>query len=132
MEIMTERTRKGKTVMVCIVATLTDKNPLNLPTLEIQQGREVDSYIVEEYTPDVLFDGRAFQLKKPDGEVYSVFLARNGQDNLCCCRGFESKGHCKHIDSLRGLCDTGEIVEPGSDREESPWPTPEQLEEAPF
>lgn len=132
MEIFAERTRKGKSVTICIIATLTDHSPQELPNLTIQQKKEVDSYTVEEYIPDAPFDGRAFQLKKQDGEVYSVFLARNGQDNLCCCRGFESTSRCKHIDSLSGLCEGGAIPEPGSDREESQWPTKEQMEEAWF
>src|SRR5262245_44844946 len=50
------------------------------------------------------WEGRAFHLTKDrTGEEYDVFVARNGQDNLCSCIGFESRGVCKHHDALRSL-----------------------------
>jgi hypothetical protein len=67
-------------------------------------------YKVEELVVGGAFDGRGFRVTREDtGDVYDVFLSRNGQDDLCDCRGFSAHGHCKHRDGLKTLLRCGAL-----------------------
>jgi hypothetical protein len=105
------------------------------PVLTIRKGRQADDYAVREFACGM--DGRAFRLSKDTGEHYSCMIARNGQDHLCECRGFEATGHCKHLDVMLDLVHSGEYDEADTDRPCDVWPSPQQLadeagEELPF
>src|SRR5258708_4908991 len=76
--------------------------------------RPRDTYRVEEIPTGI--EGRAFLLHRPleavaeDGtERYGVLVARNDQDHLCECRGFEAHGRCKHLDALHWLLGAGHL-----------------------
>jgi hypothetical protein len=80
------------------------------------------------------FNGRAFALTRDaDGQVYSVFVARNGQDSTCDCAGFSvtsgepTGGRCKHLVAIRHLMDAGRLDHPEAGRPGEPWPSPERL-----
>lgn len=94
------------------------------PVLTIRKGTDVGDYSVSEFP--TRWDGRAFRLAKGE-TVYNVFLARNSQDNLCDCIGFESRGCCKHVDSLRHLLLQGLVDDPQEGFPNCPHPSPEQL-----
>jgi hypothetical protein len=53
------------------------------------------------------FRGRAWQLSKDDGEVYSVLLCDQG--HTCECRGHYRHQRCKHVEALLALVDNGRI-----------------------
>ena len=63
------------------------------------------------------WDGRAFYLTKltegtdSESESYDCFVARNGQDKRCDCKGFiYGKGRpCKHLESIAALLANGWI-----------------------
>jgi hypothetical protein len=96
------------------------------PVLTIRKGTVVEDYSVSEFPTG--WDGRAFRLAKDENETaYNVFLARNSQDNLCDCIGFESRGCCKHVDSLRHLLHQGLLDDPREGFPSEPHPSPEQL-----
>jgi hypothetical protein len=101
----------------------------DFPVLLLRKERDVQIYTVDEFpVGGPAWDGRAFRLTKDStGEHYSCFVARNGQDHLCECRGFEAHGHCRHVDALKRLIDTGRLDHPEADRPVEPWPSPEQL-----
>lgn len=79
--------------------------------LTIETGRTGCLYRVAEFPPG--WDGRGFTLTKitpgtdSESDSYSCFVARNGQDKSCECRGFLAHGHCKHLDSLAALIANG-------------------------
>jgi hypothetical protein len=82
-------------------------------------GRE---FMLHRNAPDVAKDG-------PDADTfYGALVARNGQDNQCTSRGFQSHGHCRHHNSIRTLLEAGHIDEPNADRTPDPRPTREQLD----
>jgi hypothetical protein len=92
-----------------------------------------DSYDVEEINTGM--DGRAFLLHRTPEAIakssdstqrYGVLIARNGQDDLCECRGFEKGGYCKHVNAMRGLIEAGHIDRPGEDAPVDAFPSPEQ------
>lgn len=66
-------------------------------------------YVVSEVATG--WDGRAFHLRKADGDDGSdedcreldVFVARNAQDHRCECKGYLRHSRCKHLDSLKVL-----------------------------
>jgi hypothetical protein len=100
--------------------------------------RTRDRYDLEEIP--VGMDGRGFLLHRddqavaddPDGvERYGVFIARNGQDHLCECRGHAAHGHCKHVDALRFLVEGGHLEDPRAGRPPQADAVAELLE-APF
>lgn len=92
--------------------------------LTLGAGKKAAAYTVGEFTPDAGFPGRAFQLLKADGEVYSVLVGRTGC--LCDCAGttylsaakanqrafevgektYPTLG-CKHLDCLSRLLREG-------------------------
>ncbi len=75
--------------------------------LTIKQKRAYTGYVVCEFPTD--WDGRGFHLSKlttgtdPTEEAYSCFIAKNGQDKRCECKGFAYAGHCKHLAALSAL-----------------------------
>lgn len=85
--------------------------------LEILQSRKpgckeyVKAYRVTEFPSGKGFPGRAFQLKKDDGEVRTLFLADSPHDSICDCeaksydttRKADEREHHVHSDSL-GCC----------------------------
>jgi hypothetical protein len=81
--------------------------------LTIRQPREYTTYTVSEFAVD--WDGRGFHLKKlttgtdPSEEAYSCFVARNGQDRRCECKGFERWANCKHLAALIDLIQNGKL-----------------------
>lgn len=94
--------------------------------LAIQARRCPCEYLVAELPCG--WDGRAVRMAKVEGspgsdaeaESYDVYVARNGQDRRCCCRGFERWGRtCKHIQALEALLANGwldlEGADPGAD-----------------
>jgi hypothetical protein len=81
--------------------------------LTIKQPRGYTRYVLCEFgTP---WDGRAFHLSKidagtdPSEEAYSCFVARNGQDRRCECKGFERWANCKHLAALIDLIQNGKL-----------------------
>ena len=102
------------------------------PVLLIRKGRRECLYVLAEFPCG--FDGRAFSLTHDDtGEVYHVFVARDGQSSTCDCAGFTytsdspTGGRCKHLDSVRHLIDTGRLDDPRHQAPVESWPSPEQL-----
>jgi hypothetical protein len=81
--------------------------------LVVKQKRLYTTYAVTEFATG--WDGRAFLLVKltegsdPTEERYSCFLARNGQDKRCDCKGFSYAGHCKHLSALETLIRAGQL-----------------------
>ena len=81
--------------------------------LTIKQKRVYTSYAVTEFPTG--WDGRGFLVAKLTSgsdrteEAYSCFLARNGQDRQCECKGFAYAGHCKHLASLAALIEAGKL-----------------------
>jgi hypothetical protein len=79
----------------------------------VKQRRTYTTYAVSEFA--TAWDGRAFLLVKqsegldPTEERYSCFLARNGQDKRCDCKGFAYTGGCKHLSALETLIRAGQI-----------------------
>lgn len=82
-------------------------------TLSIVGKRGTVRYAVAEFPTG--WDGRGFVLAKVDGggdkteERYSCFVARNGQDRQCECKGFYYAGHCKHLDAVAALIRSGQL-----------------------
>lgn len=121
-----------------VPTTTTAKRPVETaieydpPTLLIRKHRHEFLYTLAELPCG--FDGRAFTLTRDtDGQVYNVFIARNGQDSTCDCAGFTftsddpTGGRCKHVDAIRHLIETGRLDHAEADRPGEPWPSPEQL-----
>jgi hypothetical protein len=76
----------------------------------ITVGKYEAEYTVTEFIVPAREDespGRGFRCEKFGGEVYDIFLAQNGQDDTCDCRGFEAHGHCKHRGGLKALLQRG-------------------------
>ena len=65
---------------------------------------QLDTYALEPIPADF---GRGLLLTKEDGSSYCVNLS--GPDSTCDCRGFESHGHCKHIEGLTALAAAGKL-----------------------
>jgi hypothetical protein len=87
-----------------------------------QKGRgKIAEYSVAEFHAD---GGRGFHLTKREGgsdrttDAYDVFIpceetADAGfAHETCDCRGFQTAGHCKHIDAIRAITDRGLISLP--------------------
>lgn len=63
-------------------------------------------YAVTEFVPDAGWDGRAFRGAKADGsDTYSVFIARNGQDQTCDCAAgtYGRVRECCHVAALTAV-----------------------------
>jgi hypothetical protein len=79
--------------------------------LTIEGKRNRCSYVLCEFPAD--FAGRAFMLTKLDAgtdkaeERYSCFVARDGKNRLCECKGFHFAGHCRHLEALDALLANG-------------------------
>lgn len=97
----------------------------------IQAGRVPCEYVVVEFEAR---DGRAVHLAKVAGSPgsdaeaagYDVFVARDGRECRCSCRGHERHGHCKHVDAVVALLENGwldcELADPGADVGETEAP----------
>lgn len=126
-----DRVTGGEVLPTDIVVGWTDVSPDTLPTLTVHQRwsakqhrwMESTSYAVAEIPVGNGFDGRGFTLVKlattedgdevPTDEHYGVFVARNGQDDLCDCKGHTYSRCCKHVDAMRHLIERGVV---GSER----------------
>jgi hypothetical protein len=121
-----------------VPTTTTAKRPVETaiefdpPTLLIRKHKHEFKYTLAEFPCG--FDGRAFALTRDtDGQVYNVFVARNGQDSSCDCAGYSftsndpGGGRCKHLGAIRHLMDAGRLDHPEADRPGERWPSPEQL-----
>jgi hypothetical protein len=81
--------------------------------LTIKQKRVYVTYTVCEFPTD--WRGRAFMLAKldegsdPTEEKYACFVAANGQDRRCECRGFAYTGACKRLAALQTLIEAGQL-----------------------
>ena len=79
--------------------------------LAIKQKRGYTSYVVCEFPTD--WPGRAFHFAKLTAgrdkteERYDCFLAANGRDRRCDCKGFGFTGRCKHLAALDALVANG-------------------------
>ena len=101
--------------------------------------REQDTYAVEEVPGNI--DGRTFLLNRSAESIeadlkagiddpdtrYGVFVSRNGQDDLCECRGHAAHARCKHVSVIRHLVESGHIDEPGADAPVEKFPSPAQV-----
>jgi len=65
---------------------------------------QLDSYTLESIPSDL---GRGLLLHKHDCTSYAVCLS--DPDSECDCKGFESHGHCKHVESLLALQQRGKL-----------------------
>ena len=70
----------------------------------LAKGDQTDAYTLEPIPSDF---GRGLLLHKHDGTSYAVNLS--GTDSECDCKGFESHGHCKHVESLLALQQRGKL-----------------------
>jgi hypothetical protein len=88
----------------------TDGGPI-AGDLTIKNRRVYVTYTVTEFPSG--WDGRGFYLSKqttgsdPTEEAYSCFIARNGEDKQCECKGFAHTGGCKHLATLAALIANG-------------------------
>src|SRR5262245_64681507 len=83
----------------------TGKDVVLVIRVKLSKTREqLDSYTLEPIPAD---HGRGLLLHKADGTSYAVLLS--GPDSECDCKGFESHGHCKHVDSLLALLQRGTL-----------------------
>jgi hypothetical protein len=83
----------------------------NLLVLWITEGKKIDAY---KMTPIPADFGVGIELQKADqghgtNEAYQVNV--NGRDSLCCCKGFEHHGHCRHVESLTALIAGGQLAD---------------------
>jgi hypothetical protein len=84
----------------------------------------VDDYAVKSIP--TAWPGCSYILQKDDNQtIYNVFVAANGQDDFCDCKGFEHHGHCKHHGAVRELLYRGDLED--LDRPGENFPSPEQL-----
>jgi hypothetical protein len=73
--------------------------------MKLSKTREqLDTYTLESVPAD---HGKGLLLHKEDGASYAVCLS--GPDSTCDCRGFDSHGHCKHVESLLALQQRGQL-----------------------
>jgi hypothetical protein len=97
-------------------------------TLAITTSKKHEEYGVVEIIPSPHYEpGRAFQMVKPDGEVYSLLLADRRDRSECDCAGFsydatrkadyrhqsrtDSLG-CKHLDAIAAVIANGWLPHP--------------------
>ena len=76
--------------------------------LEILGHKARDHYRVAEFPCHNDFDGRAFSVRKDDGEAYDVLISnRRAEWDSCDCAGFTYQNVCKHQQSLRSILESG-------------------------
>jgi hypothetical protein len=76
-----------------------------LGVFSISDGPKTVSYALRELACDI--GGRGFVVHRLGlGTLYHVRVG-NPYDCTCECMGFLKYSHCKHIDALRALIDTG-------------------------
>jgi hypothetical protein len=144
-----DRIRNGLPVKREITAVVTERHG-SLPELHLfsdwserrRDWRTRDTYEVEEIIPGVGYDGRAFLLHRDPASVaadakrdpsdilsdrYGVFLAADGFNHHCECRGHLAHARCKHVDGLLAVIREGCLEDPRSIVPEQPHPSPEQL-----
>jgi len=78
---------------------------------QVTEGKKVDLYFFQPLASDF---GKAFAVDKlapdfdaPPLEKYQTCL--NGEDSVCCCKGFLHWGHCRHIEGLTALQEAGKL-----------------------
>ncbi len=97
--------------------------------LTVTTKRKHQRYAITELVPDRGWDGRAFEVRKPDGTVYHCFLAANRQDSTCDCPAktyaaaeradrrhgdrYETLGCC-HLDAIDSIVGNGWLPHPGA------------------
>ena len=69
------------------------------------QAPQTDVYYLESIVSQM--SSRGLLLHKHDGTSYAVNLS--GTDSTCDCKGFDSHGHCKHVESLLALQQRGKL-----------------------
>src|SRR5262249_9805945 len=82
--------------------------------LWLHQGEESRAYALVTLKSDF---GDAFRLTKADdgdghAEEYDVLLDMEHKFHTCECRGFLRWQHCKHVDSLLALVQSGRLAAP--------------------
>ena len=96
--------QRKKPVRTCRLMQ-TDGGPaLSIRQRQGNQPEQIDVYYLEPIPSD---HGRGLILHKHDGTSYAVCLS--GPDSECDCKGFESHGHCKHVESLLALQQRGKL-----------------------
>jgi hypothetical protein len=152
-----DRIRNGLPVKKEITAIVTERAG-ELPELHLfsdwsekkRDWRTRDVYQVEEISTPM--EGRAFLLHRSPEAIardgirdlteeptnrYGTFLAQNGQDHICECKGFASRGYCKHVSGLIAVITAGQLEHPMAGAPVQQFPSSEQvasdaLIEAPF
>ena len=95
------RVRLGQEVKTAIAVEYRCHRSMATPIITIKANwqpkkqcyKDVTDYAVQPFTCEGDFaDGRGFRLTKMDDdeEAYDVFIADDGVQQLCTCRGFES------------------------------------------
>src|SRR5262245_59388816 len=98
------RQRRKKPARFCKLARQGADAVLVIRQVRPRAGDAVDAYTLEPIPSD---HGRGLLLHKHDGTSYAVCLS--GPDSECDCKGFESHGHCKHVDNLLALQQRGTL-----------------------
>jgi hypothetical protein len=115
------RIAKGRKLPVAITATVERFAGMAAALLNIRQRGQEDQYLLVELPAR---DGRGFQIRKPDGTSYEVFLHAHRMNlDTCSCAGGIYTGRCKHADALRGLADAGELPNQSRQPEARPFVT---------
>lgn len=119
MATMTKTTKRVKPVRSATVFHLNNGKPV----LCLMVNGVQTTYLL---TPIASDFGAAFHLTKsigPDGiggEKYDVLL--HGKESSCTCPGNTYHGHCKHLDAITALVQSGKLAV----HEPAPVPEPEE------
>lgn len=79
----------------------------------VKAGRKV--YVSRYLVRKAPFDDRTFEVRKPleaGGEEGPYWVELGSHWDTCTCKGYESTGNCRHVESLRTLYKTGNL-QPG-------------------
>ena len=77
--------------------------------LAIDDRKRTRYYRVREFSPAGDWFGRAFELTKPGGEKYFVFLSHRGDHHHCDCAGasYRPQGPCCHVQAMLAVANNG-------------------------